>query len=501
MTAIAAIETKGISLVVTDKLGTIGDTNANNMRKVFYGENYIIGFSGVITSSFYDFIETNIGAIASNNQTPEDIIKYIKNYLASNEPKYVKQVSCICIKNGIMAYAKYSLDGFVLTQKNTFVGIGSGGNELATGLSVAFNGQDISLLTPEEIKEKAQSVMEYVSKMKSGVGKDIQIYIQKENNDFYVYNDEEGPKITTAEFSDDIPENRKKISAIVASSALCSDGYELSPLLLTKISKEINASPALMRLIPIGSKYHNENGKDEVVGEWVEAKTINLKDVTLLKARGYIGIDTFVSKNLSTSISCTPTEIALRKGKNGQYIKSVIDAELNDISITLNPLDKFCSILEASGEMMGECTEDDVFVSSFTVKFNNSDFDNLLNNDMNTEAIQTDLQETAVPEVEQTAKCANETPVDEVITEEVGDILPTPTPPVDIPPKEAQQPAENSLEVENTQLKEQIKEYDALVDQFLQQNKKLVEDNKTYDKILNTPQVLEEILKSHKSSK
>ena len=57
MTAIAAIQTKKVSLLVTDTLGTLGSFKENNVQKVFYGDNYIIAFAGVVTPEFLDYIK------------------------------------------------------------------------------------------------------------------------------------------------------------------------------------------------------------------------------------------------------------------------------------------------------------------------------------------------------------------------------------------------------------------------------------------------------------
>lgn len=57
MTAIAAIQTHKISLLVTDKLGTLGSFKEHNVQKVFYGDNYIIAFAGALTPEFLDYVK------------------------------------------------------------------------------------------------------------------------------------------------------------------------------------------------------------------------------------------------------------------------------------------------------------------------------------------------------------------------------------------------------------------------------------------------------------
>ena len=370
MTAIAAIQTHKISLLVTDTLGTLRSFKEHNVQKVFYGDNYIIAFAGVLTPEFLDYVKKNINDIAENNITSEGIINAIKTDWVVINSKVIDNISCICIKNGIMSYARYSFNGMSFTQENLFIGMGTGGSELASALSMAFDGQDIESLSEDEIKLKAQKAMLYVSNMKSGVGTDALVYTQKKNNTAVDVNDD---TFTTIEFSNDIQQHRKKISAIVASSAICHDGYELSPKLLIKLSDDINKIPIAMRLIPNGSKHHNQ---DEIIGEWIGAKATTLGSITLLKSHGYVDDSFQMNQNLSTSILCKPTEISLRKNVNGGYIKSVTNAELIDISITTSPLDKFCAVLEASSEFDAELGSSDIMINQCTINFTDNDFDN-----------------------------------------------------------------------------------------------------------------------------
>lgn len=493
MTAIAAIQTHKISLLVTDKLGTLGSFKEHNVQKVFYGDNYIIAFAGALTPEFLDYVKKNINDIAENNITSEDIIKAIKADWVIINSKVIDNISCICIKNGIMSYARYSLNGMSFTQENQFIGMGTGGSELASALSMAFDDQDIDSLSEDEIKLKAQKAMLYVSNMKAGVGTDALVYTQKKNNSTVDANDN---TFTTIEFSDNIQGNRKKISAIVASSAICHDGYELSPKLLIKLSDDINKMPITMRLIPNGSEHHNQ---DEVIGEWIGAKATTLGNITLLKSCGYVDNSLQINQNLSTSILCKPTEISLRKNVNGGYIKSVTNAELIDISITTSPLDKFCAVLEASSEFDEELGGSDIIINQCTINFTDNDFDNLLNKTMNTNSIEetsvcdAKLQSDAIKEDKAVIQCTND-----IVEERVEEIAIVQDTPSDNVQNEGEKLNYQNIQEENSQLKAQIQDYENVVGKLLDERKAQEDDIKTYDAILNNPQILEQIIKHKK---
>jgi ATP-dependent protease HslVU (ClpYQ) peptidase subunit len=493
MTAISAIQKNGTSFLITDKLGTIGSFKEPNMKKVFYGDNYIIAFAGHLTVGFINYITNNINNIAANSITPQDMINECKKHLETENPKSIEGISCICIKNGVMSYAKYSLASFIFEQQNNFIGIGSGGSELATALSVAFDGQDIENLSENDIRTQAEKAMRYVSSAKSGVGTDVLIYKQTKNTTI----ETNETAFSTVEFSDNVQENRKKISAIIASSGICYDGYELSPSLLIEMSNKINKSPITMRLIPDGSMYHNN---DEIIGEWVNAATTKLGDITLLKSRGYVDRQLVIGKNLSASILCKPTEISLRKDIDGKYIKSVINAELIDISITRNPLDKLCAVLEASCEFNADFNDDDIIINQCTINFTDNDFDNLLNKNMNADFTKEDLgadtNQVNNDIVEYTNDTQDNISTDENLekTADVENTQINETTKITEEDKEYKQKIEN----ENSQLKNQIKDYEDVIEKLLEQNIAKDNDIKDYDSILGNEQILEELLKNKK---
>ncbi len=483
MTAIVGIQTENFALIVADKLGVVGTKKEHNFDKAYYGKNYVIAFAGTMPFTFINFIESEAENIANTNETSKDIIQYIKTYISTNfPPKTGNNLMCICIKNGVMHYAKYGLglDNIIsVPALNTFVGIGSGGDNLCVGIQsqLQVNSTKIDDYSLEEIRVICEAAIKATSDFANGVGTVIDIFLQKKESD--VFYDIGTQEYNTIKFNAN-EQKGKKISAIVASTAFCDDGYSLSASLLEKISAKINTSKALMRYIPIGNQYHNQNGEDKVIGEWVEADTHQFQNVTFLKANGYFNEDTEIDNNLSASITLTLKEVSLKKNKDGTYVKSVVDADLHDISITANPLDKCCSVLQASGEEGIGGGNNDVIINTFSIKINNTNFINLLNNDMDIHAELNGKTEKQIP----------------IPSQEQPIVVANPNEPVvlavnDNTTIDDQSQKDDILKTENNVLREQIKEYDEtlsetlnILEQKIQENAKLTENNQILETAL-----------------
>ena len=489
MTAIVGIQTENFALIVADKLGVIGTKKEHNFDKAYYGKNYVIAFAGTMPFTFINFIESEAENIANTNETSKDIIQYIKTYISTNfPPKTGNNLMCICVKNGIMHYAKYglSLDNIIsVPALNTFVGIGSGGDNLCVGIQsqLQVSGTKIDDYSPEEIRVICEAAIKATSDFADGVGTVIDIFLQKKESD--VFYDIGTQEYNTIKFNGN-EQVGKKISAIVASSAFCTDGYSLSTSLLEKIATKINTNKASMRYIPISNQYHNQNGEDKIIGEWVEASTHQFQNFTLQKANGYYSENAEIDNNLSASITLNIKEVSLKKNDDGAYIKSVIDADLYDISITANPLDKCCNILQASGEKIIE-ESDDIMINTFSIEIKNSNFINLLNNDMNTQVeLNSKMEELTTNILSEQSPSVLPQHNDESILVENNSKTEDDTKIID-----NQLQKDDILNTENNVLKEQIKQYDEtlsqtlnLLEQKAQENAKLTESNQILETAL-----------------
>ena len=175
------------------------------------------------------------------------------------------------------------------------------------------------------------------------------------------------------------------------------------------------------------------------------------------------------------------------------------NAELIDISITTSPLDKFCAVLEASSEFDEELGGSDIIINQCTINFTDNDFDNLLNKTMNTNSIEetsvcdAKLQSDAIKEDKAVIQCTND-----IVEERVEEIAIVQDTPSDNVQNEGEKLNYQNIQEENSQLKAQIQDYENVVGKLLDERKAQEDDIKTYDAILNNPQILEQIIKHKK---
>jgi len=484
MTAIAAKQGKDFVLIVSDVAGSASNGSIDDMHKVWYADNYALAAAGRYTTKFISYLSNNISDLSSKHNDTQALFAEI----GKNLERDTKNNSFIYSKDCILSFVRNGINGIELKApiSGNFIGIGNGGDRLATALTMGFADKDILSMSTEEIRAVCEKAMDIVSSSVNFVSKEVRIYLQRKNEQFTF---DESPKTTTIECAD----NKKKvISAIVASgNPICDDRFIFSSRALESIKDQINAKGTPMHFLP---NFNTEHGDPEerYIGIWNAAEIFNICGIEAVKAQGIVEAENEnITKKLSASVVCDV--VKGYKAKDKCYIESV---KLLNIAITPSPADALCQVYDASASI-DELDSNIIELSGFNIKINNENF---LTYNMSEQ-----IKETAQgPSIEIHASSGEihvdvQAPAIETTQAEQPNIQ---------PPVNTDEPKENYKEKyeqilsENLSMDKQLKEKEiektelvSVLNQTADELIKAVKDKNDLQEIITNPKLLQEVAK------
>ena len=478
MTAIAAKQGKDFVLIVSDVAGSALNGSIDDMRKVWYGDNYALASAGRYTPNFISYLSNNISDLSSKHNDTQALFTEIN----TNLERDTKNNSFIYSKDCILSFVKEGINGIQLKApiSGNFIGIGNGGDRLAAALTMGFTDKDILSMSTEEIRAVCEKAMDIVSSSVNFVSKEVRIYLQRKNEQFTF---DESPQTTTIECAGN---NKKVISAIVASgNPICNDRFVLSSKALESIKNQINAKGTPMHFLPNRNTEHGDP-EERYIGVWNAAEIFNICGIEAVKAQGVVEAENEknITKKLSASVVCDV--VKGYKAKDKCYIESV---KLLNIAITPSPADALCQVYDASANI-DEPDNNIIELSGFNIKINNENFLTYNMSEQTNETAQGSSVE--IHASEQTPAVENPQ-VDQLNVQ---------------PPAKTGEPKEDYKEryeqilSENLSMEKQVKETEiaktelaSLLNQTIDKLIKTEKDKKDLEEIITNPKLLQEVSK------